>query len=41
MTERLRQSVPTPELAQYYQCGWAYVMPDFDKPKLHSCSLNG
>jgi hypothetical protein len=32
MTERLRQSVPTSELERYYYCGWAYVMPDFDKP---------
>lgn len=32
MTERLIQSVPTAELERYYHCGWAYVMPDFDKP---------
>jgi hypothetical protein len=32
MTERLRQSVLTSELERYYHCGWAYVMPDFDKP---------
>ena len=32
MTERLRQSVSTLELGHYYQCGWAYIMPDFDKP---------
>lgn len=32
MTERLRQSVPTAELERYYHCGWAYIMPDFDKP---------
>lgn len=32
MTERLLQSVPTSELQSYYDCGWAYVMPDFDKP---------
>ena len=28
----LRQSVLTNELERYYYCGWAYVMPDFDKP---------
>lgn len=32
MTEPLRQSVPTAELERYYHCGWAYIMPDFDKP---------
>lgn len=32
MTERIRQSVSTLELGHYYQCGWAYIMPDFDKP---------
>ena len=32
MTERLVQSVPTVELERYYHCGWAYIMPDFDKP---------
>jgi hypothetical protein len=32
MTEHLRQSVPTSELERYYHCGWAYIMPDFDKP---------
>jgi hypothetical protein len=32
MIERLRQSVPTSELERYYHCGWAYIMPDFDKP---------
>lgn len=32
MTEILRQSVPTAELERYYHCGWAYIMPDFDKP---------
>jgi hypothetical protein len=29
--EPLRQSVPTAELERYYHCGWAYIMPDFDK----------
>lgn len=28
--ELLRQSVPTTDLAEYYNVGWAYVMPDFD-----------
>ena len=28
----LRQSVPTADLQSYYGCGWAYIMPDFDKP---------
>ncbi len=32
MTERLIQSVPTSEVEQYFQCGWMYLMPDFDKP---------
>jgi hypothetical protein len=32
MTEHLIQSVPTAELERYYHCGWAYIMPDFDKP---------
>lgn len=32
MTESLRQSVPTVDLESYYECGWAYVMPDFDQP---------
>jgi hypothetical protein len=32
MTERLRQSIPTSSLQEYYACGWAYIMPDFDKP---------
>jgi len=31
-SEPLRQSVPTAELERYYHCGWAYIMPDFDKP---------
>lgn len=28
----LRQSVPTAEISRYWECGWGYVMPDFDKP---------
>jgi hypothetical protein len=32
LKEILRQSVPTNDLAGFYNCGWAYVMPDFDKP---------
>ena len=32
MTERLIQSVPNSELQSYYEAGWAYLMPDFDKP---------
>jgi hypothetical protein len=32
MTDPLRQSVPTNKLDRYYRCGWAYIMPDFDKP---------
>lgn len=31
MTERLVQSIPTPDLQSYYDCGWAYIMPDFDQ----------
>lgn len=30
--EPLKQSVPTAELQSYFECGWAYIMPDFDKP---------
>lgn len=30
--EPLKQSVPTGDLQSYFECGWAYVMPDFDKP---------
>jgi hypothetical protein len=32
MTERLVQSVPTGDLQSYFECGWAYIMPDFDNP---------
>lgn len=32
MTDRLLQSVPTADLQHYYDCGWAYLMPDFDNP---------
>jgi len=32
MSDSLRQSVPTADLERYYHCGWAYIMPDFDKP---------
>lgn len=32
MIERLRQSVPTADLEQYWAVGWSYVVPDFDKP---------
>lgn len=32
LKEILRQSVPTNDLAGFYNCGWAYVVPDFDKP---------
>lgn len=29
----IRRSVPTDDLEQWYSVGWAYIMPDFDKPK--------
>lgn len=29
---RIRQSIPTTDCQQYWDCGWSYVMPDFDKP---------
>lgn len=32
MTERLIQSVPTEEVERFFQCGWMYLMPDFNKP---------
>lgn len=32
LKEALRQSVPTDQLQDYYNCGWAYVMPNFDQP---------
>lgn len=28
----LRKSVPTDGVARWWECGWAYVMPDFDTP---------
>ena len=31
----IRKSVPTKGVARYWDCGWAYVMPDFDN-KDHS-----
>lgn len=30
--ERLVISVPTEQLQAYFECKWAYIMPDFDKP---------
>lgn len=30
--EILRQSVPTAEAPRYWELGWVYIMPDFDKP---------
>jgi hypothetical protein len=32
MIERLRQSIPTEDIHQWWECGWQYIMPDFDKP---------
>lgn len=32
LKEVLRQSVPTNEAPRYWELGWIYVMPDFDKP---------
>ncbi len=28
----LRQSVPSDEAPKYWEIGWVYIMPDFDKP---------
>lgn len=28
----LRQSIPTENIHQWWECGWQYIMPDFDKP---------
>lgn len=32
LKEILRQSVPTNEAPAYWNLGWVYIMPDFDKP---------
>lgn len=32
LKELLRQSVPTDEAPQYWNLGWVYIMPDFDRP---------
>lgn len=32
LKELLRQSVPTEEAPAYWNLGWVYIMPDFDKP---------
>lgn len=32
LKEILRQSVPTEEAPKYWNLGWVYIMPDFDKP---------
>ena len=32
MTERPRRTVPHADLDMHYEAGWAYVMPNFDKP---------
>lgn len=26
----LRKSVPTAGMSRYWECGWSYLMPDFD-----------
>lgn len=31
-THPIRKSVPTDSLESWWGIGWAYVMPDFDKP---------
>lgn len=28
----LRRSIATTDVHRWWMCGWAYVMPDFDKP---------
>jgi hypothetical protein len=28
----IRKSVPTAGMERFWDCGWAYVMPDFDHP---------
>jgi hypothetical protein len=32
MTEPRRRTIPYDDLAMHYEAGWAYVMPNFDKP---------
>jgi hypothetical protein len=32
VTEHPRRSVPSADLNMHYEAGWAYVMPDFDRP---------
>lgn len=32
LVEVLRQSVPTSEAPKYWELGWVYIMPDFDRP---------
>lgn len=27
-----RKSIPRDDLIAWFECGWAYVMPDFDHP---------
>ncbi len=29
---RIRKSIPTAGMSRWWECGWAYVMPDFDTP---------
>lgn len=30
--KRIRKSIPTEVASMWWASGWAYVMPDFDKP---------
>lgn len=30
--KRIRKSIPTAGASAWWESGWAYVMPDFDKP---------
>lgn len=31
----IRKSVHHDELVDWYNCGWAYIMPDFDNPNYY------
>lgn len=31
LKDALRQSVPSAEAPKYWELGWVYIMPDFDK----------
>lgn len=31
----IRKSVPNDDLIRWFEAGWAYVMPDFDRPDFY------